>query len=173
VGSYCGFLILAERLNTHRLGVINLPLCLKGAYWGGLAAVWKIDRWKCVGKGHGWIRREMEWLRGLWNGTTEPPMLCGAEVGEMNWTQCSEGWTRSEVRTATPETKWEERMNLPQAHGNKTRSIFWYCNNYWVAGNSWGFRAAERGKGVDFVRLLYIIRLYLALLICHQARARI
>ena len=116
-------------LNTHRLGVINLPLCLKGAYWGGLAAVWKIDRWKCVGKGHGWIRREMEWLRGLWNGTTEPPMLCGAEVGEMNWTQCSEGWTRSEVRTATPETKWEERMNLPQAHGNKTPTIFWYCNN--------------------------------------------
>ena len=61
-------------------------------------------------------------------------------------------------------------MNLPQAHGNKTRSIFWYCNNYRVAGNSWGFRAAERGKGVDFVRLLYIIRLWAFLLICRQAR---
>ena len=29
------------------------------------------------------------------------------------------------------------------------------------------------GQSVDFVRLLYIIRLYLALLICRQARARI
>ena len=30
---------IGDSLNTHRLGVINLPLCLKGAYWGGLAAV--------------------------------------------------------------------------------------------------------------------------------------
>ena len=32
-------------------------------------------------------------------------MPCGAEVGEMNGTECSEGWTRSEVRTASPETE--------------------------------------------------------------------
>ena len=66
-GVFCGFLILAVRLNTHRLGVINLPLCLKGAYWGGLVAVEKIYNWKCVGKGHvWWLNATQQWV-GEWN----------------------------------------------------------------------------------------------------------
>jgi hypothetical protein len=36
--------------------------------WGGLAAVWKIDHLKCVGKGHGWIRRIMKPALVEWNG---------------------------------------------------------------------------------------------------------
>ena len=40
-------------------------------------------------------------------------------------------------------------------------------------GNIVGLSGSGAGKAFDFVRLLYIIRLYLALLICRQARARI
>ena len=39
-----------------------------------------------------------------------------------------------------------------------------------VEGKFEVLRAAERGKCVDFVRLLYIIRLWAFLLICRQAR---
>ena len=37
-------------------------------------------------------------------------------------------------------------MNLPQAHGNKTRRIFWYCNNCWVAGNFVGLSGSGAGQ---------------------------
>ena len=40
-------------------------------------------------------------------------------------------------------------------------------------GNIVGLSGSAAGQSVDTVRLLYIIRLYLALLICRQARARI
>jgi hypothetical protein len=53
-------------------------------------------------------------------------------------------------------------MNLPQAHGNKTRRIFFLLQplkgrrgNLWSSGSG-------AGQCVDFVRLLYIIRLYLS-----------
>jgi len=49
--------------------------------------------------------REAEWNVGwfeTWN--EETTYAWGAEVGEMNWTQWSEGWMRSEARTASPET---------------------------------------------------------------------
>ena len=62
-GVFCGFLILAERLYTYRSAWKALSL-----FWGGHAAVWKIDHWKCVGKWHGWIRRGMEQAFGEWNG---------------------------------------------------------------------------------------------------------
>ena len=45
--------------------------------------------------------------------------------------------------------------------------IFCTTDGWW--GNSEALRAAERGKSVDFVRLLYIIRLYLSLLLRRQA----
>ena len=45
--------------------------------------------------------------------------------------------------------------------------IFCTTDGWW--GNSEALRAAERGKSVDFVRLLYIIRLYLSLLFRRQA----
>ena len=88
----------------------------------------------------------MEWLRGLWNGTTKPPMLRGAEVGEMIRTQCSEGWMRSEARTASPETEWEKWMNLPQAHDNKTRTIFSYCNRWKGGGEFVGLSGSGAGQ---------------------------
>jgi len=93
----------------------------------------------------------------LWSGMKKALMQCGAEVGEMNWTQWSEGWPRSEARTASPETEWVKRMNLPQAHGNKTRPIFFHFNHWWVVGKYWGFSGSVAGQSVDFVRLLYII----------------
>jgi hypothetical protein len=45
--------------------------------------------------------------------------------------------------------------------------IFCTTDGWW--GNSEALRAAERGKSVDFVLLLYIIRLYLSLLFRRQA----
>ena len=45
--------------------------------------------------------------------------------------------------------------------------IFCTTDGWW--GNSEALRAAERGKSVNFVRLLYIIRLYLSLLFRRQA----
>ena len=46
---------------THRLGVINLPLCLKGAYWGGLVAVGKNIPLE--------MRRKRAWVATEWNET--------------------------------------------------------------------------------------------------------
>ena len=105
---------------------------------GGLDVLWNM-RWGMKWSFTGccvWIfvwglqpLNEMEWLLGLWNGTTKPPMLCGAEVGEMSWTQCSIGWMRSEARTTSLETEWVKWMNLPQAHGNRSRYVNLYRNN--------------------------------------------
>ena len=53
---------------------------------------------------------------------------------------------------------------------NKQLNVFYFLHNWWVVGKFWGLRAAEWGKGVDLVRLLYIIRLWASLLICRQAR---
>jgi len=75
-------LIQADRLNTHRLGVINLPLCLKGALFllGWTRRSMKNRplemRWK-----RSWGKRN-EWS--LRNGNEYFPKPCGAEVGEMN-----------------------------------------------------------------------------------------
>ena len=168
MGSYCGFLILAERLYTYRSAFrrfngANSPqyekLTIGNALekgMGGLGVEWN-RRWEMKWSFTGCLcvdlfvrglqpESEMEWLRGLWNGATKPPMLCGAEVGEMNWTQWSEGWTRSEARTASPETKWVKRMNRPQAHVNKTRPIFSYCNRWKGGGELCWFQVGGTPK---------------------------
>ena len=63
-----------------------------------------------------------------------------------------------------------ECLHIPQAQVNKTRPIFFTATFEREEGNSVVFGQRSRAKGVDFVRLLYIIRLYLTLLICHLAR---
>ena len=52
----------------------------------------------------------------------------------------------SEAQTASPETEWEKRMNLPQAHGNKTRPIFSYCNRWKGGGEFVGLSGSGAGQ---------------------------
>ena len=53
---------------------------------------------------------------------------------------------------------------------NQPGMFFIFCTTDGWWGTLEVLRAAERGKSVDFVRLLYIIRLWASLLICRQAR---
>jgi len=64
---------------------------------------------------------------------------------------------------ATHGTEWSENGNhILQAQWKTNNYIFFIvCTTDGWWGNSEALRAAERGKGVDLVRLLYIIRLYL------------
>jgi hypothetical protein len=59
---------------------------------------------------------------GLWNEKATYAVRCWGGWNELNAME----WRvdGGEVRTASPETEWEKWMNLPQAHGNKTRRIF-------------------------------------------------
>ena len=59
-----------------------------------------------------------------------------------------------------------ECLHIPQAQVNQTRSIFFTATVEREEGKSVVFGQWSRAKGVDFERLFYIIRLYLALLIC-------
>ena len=52
-----------------------------------------------------------------------------------------------------------ECLHIPQAQVNKTRPIFFTATFEREEGNSVVFGQRSRAKGVDFVRLLYIIRL--------------
>ena len=117
---------VGEAWTTHRLGVYTYRstwkvLCLIGVYspqdekqtiGNALEKGLEKTEWMELAKGK-WVFPEAVRCWGGWN-----------ELNAMEWRVDG-----GEVRTASPETKWEKRMNLPQAHGNKTRSIFWYCNN--------------------------------------------
>ena len=68
---------------------------------------------------------EIEWLCGFvaWNEEGTYAVRCWGgrnELSAMEWRV-----DVCEVRTASPETKWEKRMNRPQAYENKTRHIFY------------------------------------------------
>lgn len=73
-------------------------------------------------------------------------MPCGAEVGEMNWAQCSKGWTRVRYELRPPKRnerrEWTDRKYMEIKHD----IFFPTATAEREEGKSWGLRAAQRAK---------------------------
>ena len=114
---------------------------------------------------HGRIKASAK-RNGMWVdlgcGMRKPLMLCGAEVGEMNWTQWSEGWMA--VRHELPPPKRNERSEWTDRKHRVIKIYLFFdtatTNGWW--GNLEVFGQRSGAKALNFVRLLYIIRLYLS-----------
>jgi len=178
VGSYCGSYICG----THNNALIRcnyFPLCLQAS--NGAIAPQRLKTYTSPltplleerGRKH-WKRalgKRNEWS--LRNGNEDFPKPRSAEV--YDWNECAMQYQGSAWGTnAAPETEWSENGNhILQAHGQTNSYMFFiFCTTDGWWGNHEVLRAAERGKSVDLVRLLYIIRLWASLLICFRARER-
>jgi len=179
VGSYCGSYICGTH-NNAPIRCNYFPLCLQAINGAHSTQKWKTytspltplleERGRKRGK-RAWV--VTEWIElAEWKGR-RLPKLCGAEVND--WNESRMQYQGSAWGTnAAPGTKWSENGNhILQAHGQTNNYMFFiFCTTVGGWGNLEALRAAERGKSVDFVRLLYIIRLWASLLICRQARER-
>jgi hypothetical protein len=132
----------------------NSPQKTKTGHWCGLEKGLGSD-WQ-----HEWSLRNGKegdyWSRGVLKCMIGMKVQCSIRGQREEWTQLLER------NGAKMEIIYCKQMD-------KQPHVFYFLHNYWVVGKSWGSSGSAAGQSVDFVRLLYIIRLYLSLLFRRQA----
>ena len=119
-----------------------------------------------LGKGLG----KTEWMElAKWKWVFPEAAGCWSVWLEWKWNEVSGVSVRNERSSWNGmERKWKSYTASTWQTNNYMFFIFCTSDGWW--GTLEVLRAAERGKSVDLVRLLYIIRLWASLLICRQAR---
>jgi len=113
---------------------------------------WVVTDW--INGTCGMERKETTEAVGCWSVWLE--WKCNAVSGVSVRNECS-SWN-------VMERKWKSHTASTWQTNNYMFFIFCTTDRWW--GNFEALRAAERGKSVDIVRLLYIIRIWASPLIC-------